>query len=132
MSSYSYDLEMIEDNIKSIIEEFRTLLPNSTELLDKLTKEVNKLEAVRNEMNEDEYNDYECQEHLYHLYEIKDNSELLLQDALTSPFWKRVDTRHENGTWSFRFECDRFTVEAPSEYDALNDKRFTHAVENKL
>ena len=126
MSSYSYDLEMIEDNIKSIIEEFRTLLPKSTELLDKLTKDVNKLETVRNEMNEDEYNDYERQEHLYHLYEIKDNSELLLQDALTSPFWRRVDTQHEDGTWSFKFVCDRFTVEAPPEYDALNDKRFTH------
>ena len=127
MSYYDYYLNEIEDNIKSIIEEFRTLLPSSTELLDKLTKEVNKLEAVRNEMNEDEYNDYERQEHLYHLYEIKDDPRLLLNDALTSPFWKRVDIRHENGTWSFRFECDRFTVEAPPEYDAQNDKRFTCA-----
>lgn len=78
-------------------------------------------------MNEDEYDDYERQEHLCHLYEIKDDPRLLLNDALTSPFWKRVDTRHEDDTWSFRFECDRFTVDAPPEYDALNDKRFTHA-----
>lgn len=127
MSSYSYDLEMIEDNIKSIVNELRTLLPSSTELLDKLTKEVDKLNVVRNEMNEDEYNDYERQEHLYHLYEIKDNSELLLQDALTSHFWRRVGTQHEDGTWSFKFVCGKFTVEAPPEYDALNDKRFTHA-----
>lgn len=132
MSYYDYYLNEIEDNIKSIIKEFRALLPNSTELLNKLTEEVNKLDTVRNKMNNDEYDDYERQEHLYHLYEIKDSSELLLQDALTTRFWNRVETHNDDDTISFKFVCDRFTVEAPPEYDALNDKRFTYSAENRL
>lgn len=127
MSYLDEYLNEVEDNIKSIIKEFRKLLPNSTELLNKLTEEVvNKLDAVRNEINKDECNDYERQEHLYHLYEIKDDPKLLLHDALTSHYWRRVDTHNEDGTRSFRFECDRFTVEAPPEYNALNDKRFRY------
>ena len=40
MSYYDYYLNEIEDNIKSIIKEFRALLPNSTELLNKLTAAI--------------------------------------------------------------------------------------------
>lgn len=67
MSYYDQYLSEIEDNIKSIINELRKLLPNSTELLNMLTEEVDKLYMVRSMMNNDEYKDCERQEHLYHL-----------------------------------------------------------------
>ena len=82
MSIYDNKLNEIEGNIMSIINEFDLLigshLPNATVLLNKLTEEVNKLDIIRSKINDDEYDDYERQEHMYQLYKIKEYKKLLL------------------------------------------------------